>query len=97
MSIDEDRRTGRFVLAGAANILPPPQMADSLVGRMEVHTLLRPCPSPNCKAAPATFCSTLRRRCWTPAHSANTWRSLKKSSLLGACLPGGATLETWVA
>lgn len=40
MSIDEDRRPGRFLLTGSANILALPQMADSLAGRMETHALL---------------------------------------------------------
>lgn len=40
MSIDEDRRPGRFLLTGSANILALPQIADSLAGRMETHALL---------------------------------------------------------
>lgn len=40
MSIDEDRRPGRFLLTGSANILTLPQIADSLAGRMETHALL---------------------------------------------------------
>ena len=40
MSIDQDRRPGRFLLTGSANILALPQIADSLAGRMETHTLL---------------------------------------------------------
>ena len=40
MSIDQDRRPGRFLLTGSANVLALPQIADSLAGRMETHTLL---------------------------------------------------------
>jgi predicted AAA+ superfamily ATPase len=40
MSIDQDRRPGRFLLTGSANILALPQIADSLADRMETHTLL---------------------------------------------------------
>ena len=40
MSIDQDRRPGRFLLTGSANILALPQIADSLAGRMETHALL---------------------------------------------------------
>ncbi len=40
MSIDQDRRPGRFLLTGSANVLALPQVADSLAGRMETHTLL---------------------------------------------------------
>jgi predicted AAA+ superfamily ATPase len=40
LSIDQDRRPGRFLLTGSANVLALPQIADSLAGRMETHTLL---------------------------------------------------------
>lgn len=38
--IDEDRRPGRFLLTGSANLLSLPQISDSLAGRIEIHTLL---------------------------------------------------------
>lgn len=39
-SIDEDRRPGRFLLTGSANLITAPTVADSLAGRMETLTLL---------------------------------------------------------
>ncbi len=39
-SVDEDRRPGRFLLTGSANLLAIPSAADSLAGRMEVLVLL---------------------------------------------------------
>jgi hypothetical protein len=39
-SVDEDRRPGRFLLTGSANLLALPSVADSLAGRMETLTLL---------------------------------------------------------
>lgn len=39
-SIDQDRRPGRFLLTGSANLLAVPQVSDSLAGRMEILTLL---------------------------------------------------------
>lgn len=39
-SVDEDRRPGRFLLTGSANIMALPTVADSLAGRMETLTLL---------------------------------------------------------
>jgi uncharacterized protein len=39
LSIDRDRRPGRFVLTGSANVLALPRAAESLAGRMEVLTL----------------------------------------------------------
>lgn len=38
-SIDRERRPGRFLLTGSADVLLLPQVADSLAGRMEVLTL----------------------------------------------------------
>jgi hypothetical protein len=39
-SVDEDRRPGRFLLTGSANLMVMPTVADSLAGRMETLTLL---------------------------------------------------------
>ena len=39
-SVDEDRRFGRFLLTGSANLMALPNVADSLAGRMETLTLL---------------------------------------------------------
>jgi predicted AAA+ superfamily ATPase len=38
-SVDRDRRFGRFILTGSANIMLLPRIADSLAGRMEILTL----------------------------------------------------------
>jgi predicted AAA+ superfamily ATPase len=40
LAIDHDRRPGRFLLTGSANVMSLPTIADSLAGRIEVHTLL---------------------------------------------------------
>jgi hypothetical protein len=39
-SIDVDRRAGRFLLTGSANLLTVPQVSESLAGRMEIVNLL---------------------------------------------------------
>ena len=39
-SVDNDRRPGRFLLTGSADLRLLPSVADSLAGRMEVLTLL---------------------------------------------------------
>jgi uncharacterized protein len=39
LSVDRNRRPGRFFLTGSANVLALPKVADALVGRIEVHTL----------------------------------------------------------
>ncbi|HEY9568960.1 MAG TPA: AAA family ATPase, partial [Thalassobaculum sp.] len=40
LSVDRDRRPGRFLLTGSANVLAVPRVAESLAGRMEIVTLL---------------------------------------------------------
>src|SRR6266496_4957713 len=39
-SVDADRRPGRFLLTGSANVLTLPQVSESLAGRMEIITIL---------------------------------------------------------
>ena len=38
-AVDADRRAGQFLLTGSASVLSLPKLADSLAGRMELHTL----------------------------------------------------------
>ena len=39
-TVDEDRRPGRFLLTGSADLMTLPRVADSLAGRMETKLLL---------------------------------------------------------
>lgn len=39
LSVDRDRRPGRFLLTGSAQVLLVPQVSESLAGRMEILTL----------------------------------------------------------
>lgn len=39
MAVDSDRRPGRFILTGSANVLLVPKLADSLAGRLEILRL----------------------------------------------------------
>ena len=39
MSVDQDRRPGRFLLTGSAHVLLLPKISESLAGRMELITL----------------------------------------------------------
>ncbi|WP_171182228.1 ATP-binding protein [Ruegeria sp. HKCCD8929] len=39
-AVDDDRRAGRFLLTGSANLMTIPKVADSLAGRMEIVRLL---------------------------------------------------------
>jgi uncharacterized protein len=38
-AVDSDRKPGQFLLTGSANVLVLPKLAESLAGRMEIHTL----------------------------------------------------------
>jgi predicted AAA+ superfamily ATPase len=40
LEVDSDRRPGRFLLTGSANVLLLPRMSESLAGRMEIITLM---------------------------------------------------------
>ena len=67
MSIDQDRRPGRFLLTGSANILALPQIADSLAGRMEVHTLL-PLSQAELQGRPNDFLQRAQGQSWPVSH-----------------------------
>jgi len=53
-SVDRDRRPGRFLLTGSANLLLLPQVSDSLAGRMEVIRL-QPLTESEKERHPGTF------------------------------------------
>ena len=53
-TVDEDRRPGRFLLTGSANLMTLPSVADSLAGRMETLVLL---PLAQCEIASAPAAS----------------------------------------
>ena len=38
-AVDADRRPGQFLLTGSASVMSLPELAESLAGRMELHTL----------------------------------------------------------
>ena len=39
LAVDADRRPGQFLLTGSSSVMSLPRLADSLAGRMELHTL----------------------------------------------------------
>ncbi len=61
--IDQDRRPGRFLITGSANLMALPQIADSLAGRVDVLTLL---PLSHCELArrPNDFLSHATAQSW---------------------------------
>jgi len=58
LSVDRDRRPGRFVLTGSANLLLLPGLGDSLAGRMEI-VQLQPLTAAEQARAPGRFLATL--------------------------------------
>ncbi len=73
--IDQDRRPGRFLLTGSANLMALPQIADSLAGRVDILTLL-PLSSAELARRPNDFISRALAQNWpakatTPSHQAN--------------------------
>jgi predicted AAA+ superfamily ATPase len=67
MSIDQDRRPGRFLLTGSANLLSLPSIADSLAGRMEVHALL-PLSQTELQARQSDFLRRAQAHDWPISH-----------------------------
>lgn len=58
MAVDNDRRPGRLLLTGSANLLLLPQLGDSLAGRMEVIELM-PLTAAETARAPGRFLATM--------------------------------------
>jgi predicted AAA+ superfamily ATPase len=58
LAVDADRRPGRFVLTGSANLLLLPNLGDSLAGRMEV-LYLQPLSAAELARQPGRFLSDL--------------------------------------
>lgn len=57
-AVDRDRRAGRFILTGSANVLLVPKLADSLAGRMEILRL-HPLAQSELAGKPPGFLATL--------------------------------------
>ena len=66
LSVDRDRRPGRFLLTGSAKVLLLPRVAESLVGRMENLTLW-PFSQSEIEGAPGNFVEEFLAREWSPS------------------------------
>jgi predicted AAA+ superfamily ATPase len=64
LSIDNDRRPGRFLLTGSANVMSLPTIADSLAGRIEVHALL-PLSNAEIAGCPSDFLERAQKQDWS--------------------------------
>ena len=58
LSVDRNRRNGRFLLTGSANILTVPTVSESLAGRMEI-VVLHPLTEAEKERRPGNFLATL--------------------------------------
>ncbi|MDP3652725.1 MAG: ATP-binding protein [Rhodoferax sp.] len=87
--IDQDRRPGRFLLTGSANLLALPQIADSLAGRMEIHTLL-PLSQAELQGRPNDFLQRALAQDWPISSPAWTIPPIKgKADMVEHVLAGG--------
>lgn len=66
LSVDLDRRPGRFVLTGSANLLLVPTVSESLAGRMEIARLM-PLSEAEKERRPGLFLADLLAGAVTPA------------------------------
>jgi len=82
-SVDEDRRAGRFLLTGSANILTLPQVSESLAGRMEIVPLLQLSRAEIRGRKPSFLRAAFARKIGRPA------KALTGESLVEAVLIGG--------
>lgn len=71
LAVDRDRRPGRFVLTGSANLLLLPRLGDSLAGRMEV-VQLHPLTAAEQARAPGRFLAALLSGKLRPAIATTT-------------------------
>lgn len=62
--IDQDRRPGRFLLTGSANLMALPHISDSLAGRVEILNLL-PLSHSELARRPNDFLSQARAQSWS--------------------------------
>lgn len=83
--IDEDRRPGRFLLTGSANIMALPRIADSLAGRVALHTLL-PLSLSEVQGRANDFLQRAQARDWPLTHP--HWRA-PEGGLVAHVLAGG--------
>ena len=83
LAVDQDRRPGRFILTGSANILALPQISDSLAGRMEALALL-PFSQAEIDQRPNTFFAQALSQQWTTPTIL-----LRGNALIARVLTGG--------
>lgn len=83
LSVDRNRRPGRFLLTGSANALLLPKASDSLAGRMEVLTLL-PFSQNEIEGTPVDFVDRLFSDYFGPRKiTPESWSNVARRIVLG--------------
>ncbi len=85
-TVDENRRPGRFLLTGSANLLQLPHLPDSLAGRME-SLYLHPLTEAEKSFAPGTLLARLLANDWSDPFVRE--ESMAPSTLPGRIVSGG--------
>ena len=81
-AVDRDRRPGRFILTGSANVLLLPKLADSLAGRMEILRL-HPLAQVEMEGKPADFLAALFGRGFKAAPQGRLGHALAERIVAG--------------
>ncbi len=81
-AVDRDRRPGRFILTGSANVLLLPKLADSLAGRMEILRL-HPLAQAELAGKPADFLTALFGQGFKAASQERLGRALAERIVAG--------------
>jgi len=82
-AVDEDRRPGRFLLTGSADLLTLPTVSDSLAGRMEIVTLLPLSQAELRRTTPSSFLANAFLGKVLPPDAALTGRALVTAVVAG--------------
>lgn len=86
-NVDKNRKPGKFILTGSANVLLLPQLADSLAGRMEIIHL-RPLALAEIADQRPTFLGELFQAKFSSATNKNNYRRLGDSLADIICMGG---------
>lgn len=84
LAVDRDRKAGRFLLTGSAQVLALPKVSESLAGRVEILTLL-PFSQGELARRPERFLDAI----FSPNAFALTGSGDSRAALLGRALRGG--------
>jgi hypothetical protein len=83
-AVDRDRRPGRFLLTGSANVLLLPKLSESLAGRIEIFTL-HPFSAGEIDGTPDAFIDAVFGESFEPG----TRTAIDRRTLFGRMLVGG--------